>query len=179
MKGVTVNGSRNDPLRGSKRTTLEGGIRVPFIVSYPGHLKPAVNDSPVIQLDLHATALAAAGIAAKPEWKLEGVDLLPYLNGSKKEAPHSALYWRFGQQMAVRAGDWKLVRYDTNADTQTGKAQPVSPFKLYNLAKDIHEDNDLSGSMPEKVAELQKLWDAWNKDNVEPLWGGGKKVKAD
>ena len=75
MKGVTVNGSRNDPLRGSKRTTLEGGIRVPFIVSWPGKVKPAVYSQPVIQLDLHATALAAADVAVQPEWKLEGVNL--------------------------------------------------------------------------------------------------------
>lgn len=176
MKGVTVNGSVNKPLRGSKRTTLEGGIRVPFIVAWPGKIAPAVNDSPVIQLDLHATALAAAEVTAKPEWKLDGVDLLPYVGGTKKDAPHQALFWRFGQQMAVRAGDWKLVRYDSNADTQTGKAQPVTAPKLYNLAQDIHEDSDLSAAMPEKVAELQKLWDVWNKDNAEPLWGGGKKA---
>ncbi len=176
MKGVTVNGSVNQPLRGSKRTTLEGGIRVPFVLSWPGKVAPAVKDAPVIQLDLHATALAAAEVPHKSEWKLDGVDLLPYVMGTKADAPHSALFWRFGQQMAVRAGDWKLVRYDGNADTQTGKAQPVTSAKLYNLAKDIHEDSDLSAAMPEKVAELQKLWDAWNQDNVDPLWGGGKKA---
>ena len=65
MKGVTVNASDNSPLRGSKRTTLEGGIRVPYIVSWPGKLTPGNNASPVIQLDLHATALAATGIAPK------------------------------------------------------------------------------------------------------------------
>ena len=52
MPGTTINGSRNDPLRGSKRTTLEGGIRVPFVVSWPGHLKPGVFTPPAIQLDL-------------------------------------------------------------------------------------------------------------------------------
>ena len=61
MPGTTINGSRNTPLRGSKRTTLEGGIRVPFVVSWPGHLKPGVYDQPVIQLDADATALAACG----------------------------------------------------------------------------------------------------------------------
>lgn len=178
MKGTTMNGSSNAPFRGSKRTTLEGGVHVPFIVSWPGQVKPAVNTSPVIQLDLHATALAAAAVPAKPEWKLDGVDLLPYLNGAKAGAPHDALYWRFGQQMAVRAGDWKLVRYDANADTQTGKAQPATTFKLYNLASDQHEDNDLSDKMPDKVAELKNLWTDWDRDNVKPLWGGGKKAAA-
>jgi arylsulfatase A-like enzyme len=173
MQGVTVNGSRNEPLRGSKRTTLEGGIRVPFIVSWPGQVKPGVFDSPAIQLDLHATALAAAGLEPKPEWKLDGVDLRPFLNGQKIGSPHDALYWRFGEQMAIRAGDFKLVRYDKNADTLTGgRNQGVSATKLYNLTSDIGETKDLAATMPDKVTELQAKWDAWNTGNVKPLWGG-------
>lgn len=169
MKGVTINGSSNAPLRGSKRTTLEGGVRVPFIIAWPGRLKPGVFDQPAIQLDLHATALAAAGAAAKPDWKLEGVNLLPYLTGEKSAPPHDALYWRFGKQMAIRSGDWKLVRYDSNADTNTGgHNQPVTETKLYNLANDIHEDKDLAKEMPDKVKELQAKWDEWNKHNIAP-----------
>lgn len=171
MNGTTTNGSSNAPLRGSKRTTLEGGIRVPFLVAWPGQVKPAVYESPVVQLDLHATALAAAGISVGPEAKLEGVDLLPYFAGTTKAAPHDALYWRFGAQMAIRQGDWKLVRYDGNADTNTGKAQPVSTAKLYDLAKDIHEDKDLAAEQPEKVKALQARWDEWNRSNSKPLWG--------
>ena len=174
MPGVTVNGSRNDPLRGSKRTTLEGGIRVPFIVSWPGRVKPGVFEQPAIQLDLHATALAAAGVAPKPEWKLEGMNLLPFLAGEKAGAPHDALYWRFGEQMAVRVGDFKLVRYDVNAETQSGtRKQGVTAPKLYNLRTDIGETNDLANVRPDKVKELQALWDVWNQSNVKPLWGGG------
>lgn len=172
MPGVTVNGSRNDPLRGSKRTTLEGGIRVPFVISWPGHVKPGVSDQPAIQLDLHVTALAAAGVDVKPEWKLDGVNLLPFLAGENTGAPHEALYWRFGEQMAMRMGEWKLVRYDTNADTQTGgRRQPVTAFKLYNLTSDIHEDHDLAAANPGKVSELQAKWNEWNRSNVKPLWG--------
>ena len=174
MPGVTVNSSCNDPLRGSKRTTLEGGIRVPFVISWPGHVKPGVFDSPAIQLDLHATALAAAGVATKPEWKLEGVNLLPFMSGAQSSAPHTALCWRFGEQMAIRAGDFKLVRYDLNVDTRTGaRAQGVTPPKLYNLRDNIGETKDLAAAMPEKVKELQAQWDTWNQGNVKPLWGGG------
>jgi len=171
MNGTTMNGSSNAPLRGSKRTTLEGGVRVPFLVAWPGRLKPGVFDAPVVQLDLHATALAAAGVAPKAEWKLEGVDLLPYLEGANKAAPHAALFWRFGDQMAVRQGDWKLVRYDGNADTNAGRRQPVTAARLYDLSKDIHEDKDLAAEQPEKVKQLQALWDEWNRGNVKPLWG--------
>src|SRR5438094_4386408 len=73
MPGTTINASRNEPLRGSKRTTLEGGIRVPFIIHWKGRL-PAdkVYDHPIIQLDVLPTALAAAGAEVKPEWKLDG-----------------------------------------------------------------------------------------------------------
>ena len=103
MLGTTINGSRNTPLRGSKRTTLEGGIHVPFVVAWPGTLPAGKTyEAPVIQLDILPTALAAAGVTLKPEWKLDGVDLLPYLSGKKKDNPHDTLYWRFGQQMAIR-----------------------------------------------------------------------------
>jgi arylsulfatase A-like enzyme len=174
MPGTTMNGSRNDPFRGSKRTTLEGGIRVPFIVAWPGRAKPGVFDAPVIQLDLHATALAAAGVAVKPEWKLEGVNLLPFLNGERTGPPHAALYWRFGEQMAIRAGDFKLVRYDLNADTGTGaRRQGVSARKLYDLRADPGESKDLAAALPDKVKELQAQWDKWNTANVKPLWGAG------
>jgi arylsulfatase A-like enzyme len=171
MPGTSLNAARNEPLRGSKRTTLEGGIRVPFVLSWPGRVKPRVFDSPVIQLDLTATALAAAGI--NTDSNLEGVDLLPFLAGVKTDPPHDALYWRFGDQMAIRAGDWKLVRYDVNADTRTGgRSQGVTAAKLYNLRSDIGETNDLAAAMPHEVKKLQARWDDWNKSNVQPLWSG-------
>jgi arylsulfatase A-like enzyme len=173
MPGVTVNGSRNDPYRGSKRTTLEGGIHVPFVIAWPGTLKPGVYDQMAIQLDLNATALAAAGVAVKPEWKLDGVNLLPFLNGTKAGAPHDVLYWRFGEQMAIRMGDFKLVRYDMNVETRSGKKEPVSATKLYNLVSDINESKDLARSMPDKAKELQAKWDAWNATLMKPATGGG------
>src|SRR5204863_4875933 len=117
MRGTTINGSVNTPLRGSKRTTLEGGVRVPFVVRWPGRLPAGTTyHPPMIQLDILPTALAAAGVDVKPDWHLDGINLLPHLTGQKSEVPHDTLYWRFGQQMAIRRGDWKLVKYDTAAD---------------------------------------------------------------
>jgi arylsulfatase A-like enzyme len=172
MVGTTINGSVNTPLRGSKRTTLEGGVRVPFFVAWPGRLPAGRTlDHPAIQLDLAPTALSAAGVSVKPEWNMEGVNLLPYLSGQNTGRPHEVLYWRFGQQMAVRQGDYKLVRYDAIADG--GKGGVTGP-RLYNLAADIGEATDLTAKEPEKAKELQALWDAWNSKNVPPLWGGGK-----
>jgi arylsulfatase A-like enzyme len=173
MQGTTINGSINAPLRGSKRTTLEGGIRVPFFVAWKGHLPAGqVFTEPVIQLDLHVTALNAAGVVPKPEWRLDGVNLIPFLTGRAAGAPHDVLYWRFGEQMAIRKGDWKLVRYDPNVEGGKGRATVA---KLYNLRDDIGETTDLTAKHPDVVKELQAAWDAWNKDNVAPLWGGGKK----
>src|SRR3954463_9975346 len=89
LPGTSINASRNDPFRGSKRTTLEGGIHVPFLVKWKGKL-PAegVYDRPVIQLDILPTVLAGAGVAARPEWRLDGVNLLPHLTGETAAPPH-------------------------------------------------------------------------------------------
>jgi len=170
MPGTTLNGSINKPLRGSKRTTLEGGVRVPFLATWPGVIPAgAVYDSPVIQLDILPTALAAAGIASPPDSKLDGVNLLPHLQGKQANEPHPALHWRFGKQMAIRQGDWKLVRHDLAAEGGKG----VSPTRLYHLKNDPGESTDLSEKHPDKVQELQKAWDSWDKNNTAPLWGGG------
>ena len=178
MRGTTTNASSNAPLRGSKRTTLEGGVRVPFFVAWPGRISPGtVYENPVIQLDIFSTAIAAAGIPPQRDWRVEGVDLAPYLSGAKSEPPHDALYWRFGRQMAIRKGDWKLIAYDPVVDGGTGKA---TPQKLYNLAKDVGELHDLIADYPEKARELQAAWDEWNKENAPPKWGarGPKRASA-
>jgi arylsulfatase A-like enzyme len=171
MKGTTVNGSQNTPLRGSKRTTLEGGIRVPFVLSWPGRYPAGTKyHQPVIQLDVHATALAAAKVEPKPEWKLDGVNLEPFITGpAGTTIPHTALFWRFGQQMAVRKGDWKLVAYDLAADEGKG----VSVAKLYNLKDDLGETKNMAATHADKVKELRAAWDEWNRSNVAPLWGAG------
>jgi arylsulfatase A-like enzyme len=176
MLGTTVNASSNLPLRGSKRTTLEGGIRVPFVIAWKGTLPAGKTvDAPVIQLDVLPTSLAAAGI--KTDTKLDGVSLLPFLSGAQSARPHETLFWRFGQQMAIRSGDWVLVRYDTAVDTglkSNKKAKGgVSEARLYNLAEDIGQTKDLAAAHPERVRELQAAWDRWNDGNAAPLWGGG------
>ena len=161
MLGTTINGSRNDPLRGSKRTTLEGGIRVPFVWSWKGKLPAGrVYDQPLIQLDVLPTVLSAAGVVPQTDWGLDGVDLLPFLTGTDGKAPHDSLFWRLGGQAAIRRGDWKLVRYDGTVDTPGVRsdalsAPKLSPFRLYNLAKDVGEAHDLSGEHPEQVEELR------------------------
>ena len=145
----------NQPLRGYKAQLFEGGIREPFLIQWKGHLPAGkVDDRPIIQLDILPTALAAAGVPVPADAKLDGVNLLPYLNGEKSEPPHEALFWRYDGQHAVRMGDWKLLHANKGAD------------KLYNLAKDIGENHDLAAEEPEKVQELQAAYKEWNSQNA-------------
>lgn len=177
LLGTTINGSRNDPFRGSKRTTLEGGVHVPFVIQWKGSLPAGqVYEQPVIQLDVLPTALAAAGVEIQPNWNLDGVNLLPHLRGEADGPPHDALYWRMGEQSAIRRGEWKLVRYDRAIDEEGVRSNPregvrVTPARLYNVAKDPGETNDLAASHPEKVEELLGAWRSWNAQLPEPSWG--------
>ncbi|HYR58728.1 MAG TPA: sulfatase-like hydrolase/transferase [Chthoniobacteraceae bacterium] len=168
--------SGNGPLRGFKAQTWEGGIRIPWMVQWKGHIPAGkVDDRPVIQLDILPTALAAAGVPAQPEWKLDGVNLLPFVTGEKSGAPHESLYWRFGQQIAIRKGDWKLVKAPGGGvePGERGGVATTQGAQLYNVTKDIGEKTNLADAEPEKFKELAAAWDEWNKDNVPPKWGPG------
>jgi arylsulfatase A-like enzyme len=171
--GQTTSG--NGLPRGFKAQTWEGGIRIPYIIQWKGHLPAGrVDDRPVIQLDILPTALAAAGLEIKPDWKLDGINLLPYLTGKNSDPPHEALYWRFGGQMAIRSGDWKLVKAPglaAGARALNGKAS-TDGAELYNLKSDIGERTNLAPSEPSKAKELAKLWDAWNTDPLARLKKG-------
>ena len=99
-------------------------------------------------------------------WTIDGVDLLPFLTGTRQDAPHQALFWRFGPQRAVRRGNWKLVDWrDFDAKSQSG-------WRLHDLAQDVGETVDLSGKHPELVASLSAEWDRWNAGNRSPIWSG-------
>ena len=168
-----VNASRNDPLRGFKGQTWEGGVRVPFIVQWKGTLPAAkVYAQPAMQIDILPTALAAMGVQAKPEWKLDGVNLLPYLAGKNSGSPHDALYWRFGEQMAIRQGDWKLVKAPAAGAAIIERSSPGSAVgaHLYNLTTDIGEQNNLAAKEPERVKQLATAWEKWNAELQEPRW---------
>jgi arylsulfatase A-like enzyme len=156
---IGVTHSSNTPLRGAKGQVLEGGVRVPFLVSWPGRL-PAGRDfaAPVHSLDVFATSVALAQATVPESHRPEGVDLLPHLLGEKTGEPHERLFWRAGggAKFAVREGDWKL-----NAD------DPAKP-QLFNLASDIGETTDLAEKHPEVLARLHRAYDDWNQHNIAP-----------
>lgn len=158
------NASNNDPLRGTKGDLFEGGIRVPFAAQWPGRLPAGgVFTAPVISLDIFATIAALAGVAADPARPLDGVNLMPHLEGQATAVPHDTLYWRMFDNgaYAVRNGDRKLVIPE--------KGQSA---KLFNLAEDIGEQNDLA---PNEIEELDKLNEkraAWEAELIEPVFDG-------
>ncbi len=155
-------GSRNTPFRGFKGQVWEGGIRIPFMMRWTDHITPAqVFDQPVISLDIFPTALAAADIAPSKKLKLDGVNLLPWLTSKKSGSPHDNLYWRFKPAWAVREGNYKLVFALGETKTQ-----------LFDLANDPSEKTDLSARKPEVVQEMQKKFDIWNAQLMEPRWPG-------
>lgn len=152
-----ANASDNAPLRGQKGDVYEGGIRVPFLMSWPGVIEGnRTYPHPVNTIDVACTALALAGVEIEDDPTLDGLNLLPHVTSEKKEAPHEALFWRKtnGEAWAVRSGKWKLLR--PSAD---------EPSALYDLNADIAEYTNLAEENPEVVARLEGLFDAWNADN--------------
>ena len=146
-------------LRGHKWFVWEGGVRVTWMAQWKGRVPAGrvVND-PVIQLDVLPTALAAAGAPA-PTVELDGVNLMPVLEGKMEKLAPRELYFRFGVQHAVRQGDWKLVK----------ASKDMEPM-LVNLATDPGEQKDLSAENPAKKAELQSLWEKWDASMQPPRW---------
>ncbi|WP_289040669.1 sulfatase [uncultured Zobellia sp.] len=153
------NESSNHPLSGTKANHLEGGIRVPFLMSWLGKLKPnTVYDNPISTLDLLPTFVTAAGGNVSDIKGLDGVDLIPFLTDTKTGKPHETLYWKKEARGAIRHNDWKLVRF------------PDRPAELYNIKEDISEVNDLATEHPEKVRELYKMLFDWELTLERPLW---------
>jgi len=151
-------------LRGFKGDTYEGGIRVPFCMRWPGKIRPGTTyKQPVSSLDIVPTFLENIGA---PKVETDGVDLLPYLNGEKAKGtrPHKTLYWRRDNDYAIRSDDWKLTWNDASGSPT---------IKLFNLASDPNETNDLVAEEPERAQQLQKLFEKWDDTNPNnPYWGG-------
>ena len=155
----------NLPLRGHKGMLFEGGIRVPFCISWPAKLVGGKRfSSPVTALDIFPTVLTACQVITGVSEKIDGVNLLPHLLGEDLTRPHQTLFWRYAMGddeygYAVRDGDDKLV---------------ISQFKhkslLFDLSKDPGERHDLAAANPDQVDRLTKLIRKWDRQNIRPLW---------
>lgn len=149
-------GGSSGGLRGYKRDEFEGGIRVPFLIRWPNHVAAGIESNvPVVGTDIFTTVLSINGIAVPDDRKIDGVNLLPAIEG-KQLVRETPLFWRTHvspaeSRVAVRDGDWKIVANDT-----------LTEFLLFNVEQDPKEQNNLGASMPSKLASMKKLLlDTW------------------
>ena len=150
----------NKPYRGFKSTFFEGGVHAPFFMRWPGVIAAGSRFAyPVGHIDIFATAAAAAHAPLPADRKIDGVDLLPYLQGKAAGRPHQTLFWRSGQYRMVLDGDWKL---------QSNGAR--DKVWLYNLAVDPTERHDLSTAEPARVKALLALLAAQDAQTVKSAW---------
>jgi arylsulfatase A-like enzyme len=155
--------ANNDPLRGFKQEDYEGGIHVPFIVSWPKRLKAGRQCSvPAMSFDILPTAVAAAGLEIPKNIHLDGKNMLPALEGETKKL-HDYLCWNSGDgKWAIQKDDWKIVAVKDK-------------IELFNLKDDLSETTDLSSKHPEKLKELRAVYEKWLDEMADPLSGGASK----
>ncbi len=154
--GLDRNGSptENAPLRSGKGYAYEGGIRVPFLVRWPG-IVPAgkVSDVPVCSIDIFPTVLEVAGSKLPGDRAIDGLSLMPHLkSGGTVKLQRDDLLWHFphyrhapGPYSIIRQGDHKLIKFW------------AGPIELYDLGEDLAEANNLAAAMPKRVSELDTL----------------------
>ncbi|MEM1227119.1 MAG: sulfatase-like hydrolase/transferase [Planctomycetota bacterium] len=166
--GSKAMSANNAPLRGFKQTLDEGGIRTPFIVSWPnGFNGGRTVDTPIISFDILPTALDAIGVTSDED-HFAGKSILPLLTGDTLNGDaaqhHDTLFWSKGpdNEWAVRRGEWKLHWIKDR-------------MELIDLATDPSEQNDLSDRHPEKVEELSVAFDTWIETMPDPIKGGPKR----
>lgn len=156
---IDHNASVNFPLSGAKATHLEGGIRVPFLIRWPNQFTANTEyNFPISTLDLLPTFFEAAGGNTNSLKSIDGVSLIPFLQGKNKERPHQVMYWKKDARAVVRNGDWKLIRF------------PDRPAELYKIDEDISEQHDLAAQNPEKVRTMYKMIFEWELTLERPRW---------
>ncbi|MEM6692351.1 MAG: sulfatase-like hydrolase/transferase [Planctomycetota bacterium] len=167
LKGGSVAGIRiNAPYRGSKGTLLEGGIHVPFVVSMPGRLEGGTTFSqPVSSLDLTPTFVELAGGSIKDGDKLDGVNLVPFLQGREAMDSDREFKWRFTISGCLREGDWKLIRL------------PDRLPMLFDLKNDQAELEDLAETQPERVRDMLRRFGDWDVSCPHPQFLEGDRYR--
>jgi arylsulfatase A-like enzyme len=150
-------GGDNTPLRGGKGQMFEDGIRVPCIVRYPGQIPAGTTSGEFLtSLEILPTLVKLCGVDPPRGLKLDGYDMLPVLAG-KSPSPRTEMFWQRRADKAARVGHWKWV------ESARGNG-------LFDLSKDIGETTDLSGSHPQKLAQLTAAFARWRAemDAAEP-----------
>ncbi len=150
----------NQPYRGWKLTQFEGGVHVPYVAKWPGHIPPGLQyKAPVSNIDILPTVVAAAGGTLPTDRVIDGVNLLPYLARDGETQPVRALHWRDGPLRTMQEGGWKLIV----------SARPKKDW-LFNLSDDPTEKRNLAQKEPQKLAELKARLEAHHATMPAPLW---------
>ncbi|WP_027138661.1 sulfatase-like hydrolase/transferase [Gaetbulibacter saemankumensis] len=161
-------GGVNLPLRNGKGSVYDGGIRVPFVMSWPGVLKPAINNELIVSsMDIFSTTIALSGAQTPDDRIIDGVNIIPYLTGKKKGQAHSSLFFRRADRnfWSIRQGNYKWVY----KDKKNMKSPKPNKGELYDIQNDISESRDLSQKLNSKRDELSKLYKQLTKDLPKPL----------
>ena len=150
----------NKPFRGWKISFFEGGIRVPFILSWPDQIDPGLKfDKPVHHFDIFSTIASAADVPIPNDRKIDGVDLMPYLKGEKISNPHQTLFWRSGNHQAVLHENWKYL-----------VSKKEGTKWLFNTELDPLERNNLININPKKTSQIENLLVTFNSEQANPLY---------
>ena len=153
-----VGACHNDPLTGGKLTHFEGGVRVPFLASWPGRVAAGrVESMPVSSLDILPTAIGLAGVEKPPGLALDGIDLGPLLT-DRQTLRERSLFWRNADNFAIRNGPWKLVSVNDER------------LYLFDLSRSAAEGEDLADQEPATVQRLLDEYRGWEEQMREPLW---------
>ena len=144
-------------------TLFEGGIRVPYFIRWPARIPAGTTvTQPVHHFDLFATAASAGGAALPIDRKIDGIDLLPFVNGEAQGVTHERLFWRSGASQTALVDGWKLnVSSPKGAETRKW---------LFDLHADPTEQNELSTKHPAKLAELEAALEAHNAEQAPSMW---------
>ena len=157
--------ANNGVLKGGKRTSFEGGLRVPMIISHPD-IKTAnmVSNAMVSALDLHPTICAMTG--SEIPKNVDGINLSPMFNGEQLDTERRALYWDTPYQKAIRKGKWKLLinERDPSAGKPEKRVEVLKGTFLYDLEEDPGESKDLSSGYPEIKQDLLKDLQKWQAE---------------
>jgi arylsulfatase A-like enzyme len=150
----------NRPYRGWKATFFEGGIHVPFFMKWPAKIRAGtIYPLPVAHVDMFSTAAGAAGAPIPTDRVMDGVNVLPFIEGVSARTPHGTLFWRSGPYKTVLDGGWKL-----QIDDKPNK------IWLFNLKDDPTEHHNLAESNPQQVQVLMKDLDQIDAQQAKPLW---------
>ena len=154
------NFSDNGPLRGIKGDFFEGGIRVPFTMQWPKKIKPGINyNKPIIALDVFATVVSAASAEKFIKNNIDGVNLIPYINGDVNGSPHDYLFWKNPDKDidVIRDNRYKYIRVKDDE-------------YIFDLDNDLSEENNIISSSRHIYQELKLKFKEWEKDMIDPVF---------